>query len=162
LENGKPLFQPKSAQPRARARAPSTPDRRTPPVGASSRAPSLPLSLSLLCGAGLSAPIPSRTCSLFLYPANPTRQTPSLTSCPRPRRGRAHICAFSGHHSMLSAPLEPAPRSPSSPCSFAPFVELSRPLSRPARAPGSSATAHRHLPPVLRSSWDSPPRLLPQ
>jgi hypothetical protein len=43
------------AQPhaRARARAPSVPDRRVPPVGASSRAPSLPLSLPLPSGPGL-------------------------------------------------------------------------------------------------------------
>jgi hypothetical protein len=135
MEN--PIFQPKSAQqaqPRARARAPSAPDRRTPHVGASPRAPSLPLSISLLCGAGLSVPFSSRTCSSSLDPADPTRQptpnlkpTPPPWTCPRPRN------PWPPPHAL--APLEPTPRSPTSPCSFVPSAEHSHPLSRPTRTP---------------------------
>jgi hypothetical protein len=61
-----------------------------------------------------------------LYAAAPTRQS-SLTSRPHPRRGRAHVCAFSGHLRTPIAPLDLVPRSPTSPCSFAPSTEVSRP-----------------------------------
>jgi hypothetical protein len=53
--------------------------------------------------------------------------SPSLTSCPRPRVLRPPPHAL--------APLEPVPRSSTSPCSFAASVEHSRSLSRLARAP---------------------------
>jgi hypothetical protein len=125
----KPI-QPKSAhqaQPlaRARARAPSVPDRQTPPVGASPRTSSLPLSLSLLCGADLSAPLLFAHARSLSAPRSPP-VSPSLTSRPRPRVLWPPLHA--------PAPLEPAPRSPTSPCSLTPLAKLSRPLSRPARA----------------------------
>jgi hypothetical protein len=159
---------------------PSAPDRRTPPVGASLRTPSLPLSLSLLCGVSLSAPIPLRSRPLspaarwtlsvsvdrpfadpLSLPVGLTRlPVPNLQSMssswmrPRPRVPRPPPHAL--------APLEPAPRSPTSPCSLAPSAELSCPLSRPAHALDNFAAAHRRPLPVPRSSWNSPLRLLPR
>jgi hypothetical protein len=69
------------------ARAASVPDRRASPVGANPSA---------------------LTPSLSLCPAVPTYQ-PSLTSRPRsPRRGRAHVRAFSSHVLSLVPLLSPA------------------------------------------------------
>jgi hypothetical protein len=125
------------AQPRARPRSLTS----GPHLSAPTRAPSLPLSLSLLCGADLSAPfIFAHARSLSASRTPPIN--PSLTSRPRPCRGRAHVRAFSGHLRMPSPLLSPAPRSPTSPCSLAPSVELSRPLSHPVRAT-------RRAPPLL-------------
>jgi hypothetical protein len=63
---------------------------------------------------------------------HPSVPSASLTSHPRPRRGRAHVRAFPGHLRTPSSPLEPTPRSPISPFSFAPSTEHPRPLSRAA------------------------------
>jgi hypothetical protein len=51
---------------------------------------------------------------------------------------------------MPSTPLEPAPRSPTSSCSFAPSARNPRPLSRSVSAQGASPLLARS-PPVLRS-----------
>jgi hypothetical protein len=118
------------------ARAPSVPDRRAPPIGANSSAPSLLLSLSLSLdarGPGLSAP--------FLLPA---RSLPSLSRRPHlsavpnlspsiPRRGRAHVRAFYDHVPAPAPLLSPTPCSSTSPRSLAPSAEPPRPLSRSAR-----------------------------
>jgi hypothetical protein len=57
----------------------------------------------------------------------------SLTSRPRsPRRGRAHVRAFSSHDRAPAPILNPVPCSPTSPLPFAPSAQLSRPLSRSA------------------------------
>jgi hypothetical protein len=127
---------------RARARAPPLPDRQVPPVGATLSAPSLPLSLCPVgqpCRRRCSRPHPL---SPSLCPAVPTCQ-PSSTSHPRsPRRGRAHVRAFSGHDRAPAPLLNPAPCSPTSPLPFAPSAQLSRPLSR-------FAHANREPPPSL-------------
>jgi hypothetical protein len=139
LENGKSHFSPsRPIRPSpscacARARVPSVPNRRTPPVGSNPPAPSLPLSLSLLCGADLSVPFLFARAHLLSLPREPhPSAVPNLPptsppwKCPHPRVLRPPPHAL--------APLEPAPRSPTSPYSFAPSAEHSRPLSRPARA----------------------------
>jgi hypothetical protein len=64
------------------------------------------------------------------HPSDPVPNlppTPPPWTRPRPRNPRPPPHAL--------APLEPAPRSPTSPCSFMPSAEHSRPLSRPAHAP---------------------------
>jgi hypothetical protein len=86
----------------------------------------------------------------------------SLTSRPHPppwTRPRTHVLRPPPH---ALAPLEPVPRSPTSPCSFAPSVELSRPLSRPAHAT-------RQVPPPITedsrrsvTAVESPSRPLPR
>jgi hypothetical protein len=127
----------------ARARAPSVPDRRAPPIGAK-RAVSAVLSPH----------------ALSLCPAVPTCQS-SLTSRPRyPRRGRAHDCAFFGHARAPTPLLSLTPCSPTSPRSFAHCAKPPRPLSRSAHA----SIELRHRPPrrpqpVLRPP--SRPRLVP-
>jgi hypothetical protein len=88
------------------ARAPSVPDRRAPPIGANSSAPSLLLSLSL----SLSMPVGQACRHRFscprarfpLYPADPTCQ-PSLTSRPRSP-------AVDAPTSALSTTTSPRPR----------------------------------------------------
>jgi hypothetical protein len=99
LENRKRNFsqsrpiRPSTARP---CRAPSMPDRRVPPVGPHALSPSL----SLLCGAALSASFLLRTCALFLStswtpPVSPLRvpNLPPMFPCCR----RAHDRAFFGH-----------------------------------------------------------------
>jgi hypothetical protein len=110
------------------------PDRRAPLVGANPSALTPSLSLSH-CSVGPSyrrrsfPPHP-----LSLCPVVPTYQS-SLTSCPRsPRRGHAHDRTFSGHVPAPVPLLSLAPRSPTSPRSFAPSAKPSRPLSRSTRA----------------------------
>jgi hypothetical protein len=73
-----------------------------------------------------------------LSPTSP----PWTCPCPRVLRPPPHALA----------PLEPAPCSPTSPCSLVPSAKLSRPLACPARAPDYSVAAHRSLPPVPRLS----------
>jgi hypothetical protein len=120
--------------------------------------PSLPLFLSLPCGAGLSVPIPScsRTFALiarwtpsvnadrpFMNPLSlargphPSIPSASLTSHPHSRRGRAHIAHFPATSTRHRPPFEPAPRSPTLPCSFAPSARHPRPLSRSMLAKGA-------------------------
>jgi hypothetical protein len=154
-------FRPKSAQQaqplaRACARAPSAPDRRTPPVGASPRPrPSLHLSPAR-CQWGRSVGTISfraRAHPLSLprgpHPLGPVHSLPPVHS----RRGRAHVCAFSRQLHTPSPPLEPAPRSPTSPYSFAPSAEHPHPLSLALRVhPSSSFAAHRSPSPVPRPS----------
>jgi hypothetical protein len=132
LENGKP----NSAQvgPLSPARASSVPDRWAPPVGANSSAPSLPLSLSLPRGPGLSAP--------FLSPARllpSLSRRPHLSSVPNlsptiPRHGRAHVRAFSGHVPVPTPLLSPARCLSTSPCSLPPSAKPPRALSHSAHA----------------------------
>jgi hypothetical protein len=138
------------------------------PVGADPLAlvPILSLSLSLsvcLSGGPFPSVLATRSWLPSLCPADPTRPVPpSLTSHPRPHRGRAHVCVFSSHLLTPSPPLEPAPRSPTSPAHLRPQPSTPA-LSLALRAQlGSSTTAHRRPPPVLRSPWNSPPRLLPR
>jgi hypothetical protein len=90
---------------------------------------------------------PARPLSPSLCPTVSTCQS-SSTSRPRsPRRGRAHVRAFSGHDRAPAPLLNPAPYSPISPLPFAPFAQLSRPLSRSAHTnrepPPSPADVHR-------------------
>jgi hypothetical protein len=125
---------------------------------------SLSLSLPLAAnGADLSAPfLLAHTNVLSRCPADPTRQTLSLTSacalspwmrpCPRVFRPPPHA----------PTPLEPAPHSPTSPCSFAPSAKHPRPLCRPACA---SRQLRRHSPkPTARSTAavEPAPRPLPR
>jgi hypothetical protein len=122
--------------PRTRALSPSLPfaARWARPIGADPSAPAPVLPRCPMDPFRQRWP-PVRACSLSLprgpHPSGP----PSLTSHPRPRHGHAHGRTFSGHLLTPWPPLEPAPRSPTSPCSFAPSTEHPRPLSRPARAP---------------------------
>jgi hypothetical protein len=118
--------------PAPRARAPARPRCLTGGPRLSAPTPARPLSslsLSLPRGPGLSVS--------FLSPA---RSLPSLSRRPHlsavpnlsptiPRRGRAHVRAFSGHVRAS------APCSPTSPHSLAPSAEPPRHLSRSARAP---------------------------
>ena len=126
-------------------------------LSAQPRAP--PLSLSL-CPVGQPCwCCCSRPCALSpsLCSAIPTCQ-PSSTSCPRsPRRGRAHVRAFSAHVPMSSPLLSPAPCSPTSPRSFAPSAKPPRPLSRSAHACRELRHRPRRLLPVQRP----PPRPRP-
>jgi hypothetical protein len=124
---------PSGPAPRVRALAPACPRSLTggPRLSAPTRPPLL--SLSLLCGADLSAPFLFARAHLLSLPREPHRSAvPNLPptsppwKCPHPRVLRPPPHAL--------APLEPAPRSPTSPYSFAPSAEHSRPLSRPARA----------------------------
>jgi hypothetical protein len=73
--------------------------------------------------------------------------SPSLTSHPRPPPGtrpRPRVLRPPPH---ALAPLDPTPRSPTSPFSLAPSAELSRPsLSPCARDQTSSVVAHRGPP----------------
>jgi hypothetical protein len=97
----------------------------------------------------LSALFPSCAPTLSVPPSPPISS--SATSHPRsPRRGHAHVHAFSGHVHAPAPLLSPAPCSPTSPLSFAPSAKPSRPLSLalPTRA-GSSTTARRQPLPVL-------------
>jgi hypothetical protein len=56
------------------------------------------------------------------------------------------------HSKLQIAPLEPCAPLAHFPCSLVPSAKLSRPLSRPARAPNSSAAVHRSLSSVPRPS----------
>jgi hypothetical protein len=139
LEKGKPNSAQVSPLNLARARpcprAPM-PDRRAPPVGAnlSALASSLSLSLAALWGRPVGAVSLACARSPSLCPVVPTCQ-PSLTSRPRsPRRGRAHVRAFSSHIHALTPLLSPMPCLPTSPRSFVPSAKPSRPLSRSAQA----------------------------
>jgi hypothetical protein len=102
------------------------PDKRTPPVDAN---PSV-LSPSLSrCSVGpiCRAPLLSRVPTLPLSASPTPLVSTSLTSRPRsPRRGRAHVRAFSGHGRVPAPLLNPAPCSPTSPLPFAPSAQLSR------------------------------------
>jgi hypothetical protein len=106
------------------------------------RALTPPLPLATLWGRAVGAvSSPLHPLSLSLCPVVPTCQS-SITSRPRsPRRGRAHVLAFSGH-----VPT-PAPCSPTSPLSFAPSARLSLPLSLCPRK--QRAIARRRPMPVL-------------
>jgi hypothetical protein len=102
--------------------------------------------LSLLYGADLLAPfLFARACSLSASWTPPV--SPSLTSHPRPppwTRPRPRVLRPPPH---ALAPLDPTPRSPTSPFSLAPSAELSRPsLSPCARDQTSSVAAHRGSP----------------
>jgi hypothetical protein len=120
----------------ARARAPSVPDKRAPPVGASLSAPSPSLYLSAPWDRAIGAilpPPPQRPLSLSVPPPPPVSS--SSTSRPQsPRRGRAHDRAFSGHVRVPAPLLSLAPCLPTSPLSFAPSAQPSHPLSRSAHA----------------------------
>jgi hypothetical protein len=130
---------------------PSVPDKWAPPVGANPSA--LTLSLSLLCGADLSAPFlfPAPALSLSVppsplvsHPQPPAHDPPSWT-CPRPLilRPRPRACApfeprsLLAHLPSLSCALNQPPRSLS--------------LALHAR-PENSATTHCRSQFVLRSS----------
>jgi hypothetical protein len=118
--------------PRARLRTcpPPVSDGWAPPVGARLSAPSLPLSLATPwvgpVGAG------SLVCahSPSLCPTVPTSQSSSTFHPRSPHRGRVHDRAFSDHVRAPAPLLSPAPCSPTSPLSFTPSAQLSRPLSR--------------------------------
>jgi hypothetical protein len=98
------------------------------------RAPSLSRSLAAPWDRPVGAVALARARSLSLCPTDPPVSA-SLTSRPRsPRRGRARVRAFSGHDRAPAPLLNPAPCSPTSPPSFAPSAQLSRPLSRSAHA----------------------------
>jgi hypothetical protein len=113
----KPI-KPKSAQQaQPRARAPSVPDRRTPPISANPHALSLPL--TALWGRPVGV-VSFRTRSLPLslsrgqhssVVSNLSPTSPTWT-CPRPR------VLLPPPHAL--APLEPAPRSPTSPAHLRP------------------------------------------
>jgi hypothetical protein len=152
---------PPGPAPRARACAPSAPDRWTPRVGASPHAPSLPISLSLLCGAGYRRRFFSHSLILSICPMDPTGQPirnlppmPPPSTRPRPRVFRPPPHAL--------APLEHVPRSPTSPAHLRPQPSTLALSLSPYAHPGSSTAAHRLSPLILRSSWDSPPRMLPR
>jgi hypothetical protein len=143
------------ASPASRVPAPARPQPLTggPRLSTLAHAPLLSLSLSLLCGVGLSRRFPrARAHSLSLpagpfssvltarsrisprCPVDPTRHplrlpnlspTPPSWTHPRPLVLQPRLHA--------RGPLDLAPRSPTSPCSFAPLAELSRPLSLCAR-----------------------------
>jgi hypothetical protein len=142
LEKGKPM----SAQtgPLNSARAPLCPTggpRLSAPISALT-----PLSLSLSLIAPWGRPVSAVSlvcaCSLSVPPSPPVSS--SSTSRPRsPHRGRAHVHAFSGHVHAPAPLLSPAPCSPTSPLSFAPSAQLSRPLSHSAHA----CRELRHHPP---------------
>jgi hypothetical protein len=117
-------------------------------------------SISLLCGAGLSAPFLFARAHPLSAPRTPP-VSPSQTNHPPPHICRAPLRAIPSHPAR-SHPFRARGPLAHFPCSVAPSIELSLPLSRPARAPGSSAAAHRCPPPILRLPWNSPPRLLPQ
>jgi hypothetical protein len=165
LENRKPnsaQVGPLSPTPRAhaRARVPSVPDRRAPPVGANPSALTLSpsrCSVGPICRRRPFSPRPLSLCLSRRAHLSVIPNVPPTIPC----HGRAHVRAFSGHV-LASAPLlSPVPCSPTSPRSLTPSVKPPRPLSLCVRDQ-SSATAHRRLPPVLRSPWNSPPRLLPR
>jgi hypothetical protein len=100
-----------------------------PRLLAPTRARSLPRSLAALWGRAIGAVLFPRAFSLSLCTAVPTCQS-SLTSRPRsPRRGRAHVRAFSGHVPAPAPLLSLAPCSPTFPRSFAPSVKPSSSLS---------------------------------
>jgi hypothetical protein len=141
--------------------APMCPRRLTGGPRLSVPTPAHPLSLSLLCGADLSASF------LFPAPALSLSRRPHLSTIPNlsptiPRRGRAHVRAFSGHVPTPAPLLSPAPCSPTSPRSLAPSAEPPRhrpPMSSarsmvavelPAAfvAPVSSALSH--------ATWNTP------
>jgi hypothetical protein len=114
------------------------------------RKPERPLSLalSLLRGTDLSAPLLSPTPAFPLSTPPTLPVSSSLTSRPRsPRRGRAHVRAFSGYNRALAPLLNPMSCSSTSPLPFAPSAQLSRPLTRSAHAnrepPPPSADVHR-------------------
>jgi hypothetical protein len=68
----------------------------------------------------------------------------SLTSRPRsPRRGRAHVRAFSSHDRAPVALLNPAPCSPISPLPFAPSAQLSRSAHANREPPPPPTDVHR-------------------
>jgi hypothetical protein len=131
LERGKP----NSAQtgPFSPAHAAPVRDRRAPTVGANLSALTSPLSRCFV-GPTYQRCFPrARPLPLSVSPSSPVSS--SLTSHPRsPRRGRAHDRAFSGHVRAPSPLLSLAPCSPTSPLSFAPSAQPSRPLSRSAHA----------------------------
>jgi hypothetical protein len=152
LEKGKPISAQVGPLSTSRARAPPVPDRRAPPVGANQRAlipPPLSLSLATPWARPVSAGSLACAHSPSLCPAVPTCQ-PSSTFRPRsPRRGRTHDRAFPGHVRAPAPLLSPVPCSPTSPLSFEPSTQHSRPVSLalPTRA-GSHATARRRPLPV--------------
>jgi hypothetical protein len=129
-----------------------------PRLSALTRVPSLPLSLSLPRGPGLSRVVPLARAPLSLCPAGPTYQLVPNLPPTFPRRGRAHR-AISGHLRTSSPLLSPAPRSPNfadtltgCSCNLRPQPNpLALSLALRAR-PESSATAHRRLSSVLRPS----------
>jgi hypothetical protein len=123
------------------ARVPPMLDRRAPHVGASLSAPSLPLSLAALWARPVGAGSLACAHSPYLCPTVPTCQSSSTFRPQSPRHGRAHDRVFSGHVRAPAPLLSPVPCSPTSPPSFAPFAQLSRPLSRSAHA--SREPCHR-------------------
>jgi hypothetical protein len=98
--------------------------------------PAHPLSPSLslaACGPGLSVPFHSPARSLpSLSHRTHLSAVPNLSPT-IPRRGCAHIRAFSSHVPNPVPLLSPAPCSPTSPRSIAPSAEPPHPLSRSAR-----------------------------
>jgi hypothetical protein len=142
------------------------------PLGPAQRAPALAHPWSLTGGSRLSAPTLSLLCGadllapfLFARALSASRTppiSPSLTSRPRPSpwtRPRPRVLRPPLH---ALAPLDPVPRSPTSPCSFAPSTELSCPLSRPthatSQAPPLLIEDHRRSATIV----ESPPRPLPR
>jgi hypothetical protein len=131
-----------------RAHAPSLPDRRVPPVGATLSSPSLPLSLSH--GPTLSAPLlsvaPALSLSLSRRPhlsavLNLPPTISPLWMRPRPRVLRPRLSP--------RAPFEPRAllaHLPSSICALCPALSPS--LSLCPREPRTSTTARRRPPPV--------------
>jgi hypothetical protein len=124
--------QPIKLSPRARPRPRvPVPDRRTPPIGAnpSTLSPSLSrCSVGPTCRRHCSRPRPlSLSLPHRLHLSAVLNLKPTI-----PRRGRAHVLAFSGHNRALAPLLNPVPCSPTSPLPFAPSTQLSRPLSRSA------------------------------
>jgi hypothetical protein len=128
-------------------RAPSVPDRRAPPVGANLRTSSLPLSLSLFCGANLSAPFLSHARPLSLCPADPTRQpVPNLP--PTSLAVDAPTSAHSWATSTRPRPFRPcAPLAHLPPAHLRPQPSSLAPLSLCARDQTSTDAAHRRPPP---------------
>jgi hypothetical protein len=141
LENGKPI----SAQTGPLSRVTSVPDRRAPPVGTNSSAPSLPPPLSR-CPVGQAC---RRSFSRPRARFPLLSRRPHLSAVPNllpttPRRGRAHVRAFSGHVLAPAPRLSLAPCSPTSPHSLAPSAEPPLALSLALRA----RPEPRHRPPT--------------
>jgi hypothetical protein len=149
LENGKPISAQISPLCPARARAPAVPDRRAPPVGANSSAPSLPIFLSQPVGQACRRRFSRPRARFPLCPADPTCQ-PSLTS----RSRSPAVDAPTSTHSLATSPrprpfLSPVPFSPTS---LAHLRPKPNPVALSLALPARPEPRHRS-PPVRRSFY---------